>query len=98
MSYDGPRKRVGGRFAQAHKEALFSVALAGLYFLWWYVTAYGLGSGPVEEYGYYFGLPSWFFFSCVLGLALFTCLAWLMVAKLFREVPLDDGEDDGGDL
>ena len=32
------------RFLQANREALFALAAYALYFLWWYLTAYGLGS------------------------------------------------------
>ena len=77
------------RFKQAHREAVLSVILAGVYFLWWYVSAYGLGSGPVEEYSYIAGFPTWFFFSCVISVPVFALLAWAMVRFLFREMPLD---------
>ena len=77
------------RFRQAHREAVLSVILAGVYFLWWYVTAYGLGSGPVAEYSYFAGFPAWFFFSCVLSVPVFALLAWAMVRFLFREMVLD---------
>lgn len=87
------------RFAQANREAIYAVILALLYFLWWYVSAYGLGSGPVEEYRYILGLPEWFFFSCIAGFLVFSILARFMVTHLFKEISLETGKTDsrGGD-
>jgi uncharacterized membrane protein YhdT len=78
------------RYKQANKEALITIALFILNFIWWYGFAYGLGSRPVEEYSYVMGLPSWFFYSCVLGFIVFSFAAWFMVRFLFKEIPLDD--------
>ncbi|HKK32863.1 MAG TPA: YhdT family protein [Desulfomicrobiaceae bacterium] len=77
------------RFRQAHREALLSLVLAGVYFLWWYATAYGFGSGPVDQYTFIAGFPTWFFFSCVASVPLFVLLSWAMVRFLFKEIPLD---------
>ncbi|MFP4214250.1 MAG: YhdT family protein [Desulfohalobiaceae bacterium] len=77
------------RFLQASREAKLCLLLAALNFLWWYAFAYGLGSGPVEEYTWIWGLPAWFFFSCLLGLPLFLLLIHLLVRIFFREVPLE---------
>ncbi|QTX33030.1 YhdT family protein [Aminithiophilus ramosus] len=79
-----------GRFRQADREALYALALALLNFLWWYATAYGLGSGPVETYRYIAGFPAWFFLSAIVGFLLFSFLAAAMVKLLFRDMPLDD--------
>lgn len=49
------------RFPQADREAWITLALYGLYFVWWYVCAYGLGGGDPEGYSYVFGFPAWFF-------------------------------------
>lgn len=80
------------RFAVADREACYSLILAGLNFVWWYLMAYRLGDGPVEDYTYVLGLPSWFFYSCVVGFFLFAFLAVAMVHFLFREVSLDTEE------
>lgn len=77
------------RFIQANREAILSIALAVLNFIWWYAFAYGLGSKPVREYDYILGMPSWFFFSCVSGFAVFSFLAWVMVTLFFKEMPLN---------
>ena len=77
------------RYGQARKEALYTIALAAANFIWWYAFAYGLGSRPVEEYTYVWGLPSWFFWSCVVGFLVFSFAAWIMVATYFKDVPLD---------
>lgn len=81
------------RFAQANREALFSLAAYALYFVWWCVCAFGLGDGDPENYTYVFGLPAWFFYSCVAGFPLISVVVWIMVRCLFRDMPLDAAED-----
>jgi uncharacterized membrane protein YhdT len=89
-------KRVGKDISErssvlsvARREALFSISLAFLYFAWWYITAYGLGSRPVDEYTYIAGFPAWFFLSCIAGFLVFSVLAFLMVKLFFTEIDLD---------
>lgn len=87
------------RFRQANFEALCSVVLAVLFFVWWYAFAYGLGSGDPAQYRRVLGLPEWFFYSSVLGPVLFCLLAALMVKFLFKNVSLDQHEkEDGRDV
>lgn len=81
------------RFKIANREAMIGVALVVFNFLWWYGFAYGLGSGPVEEYSYILGPPAWFFYSCVLGLAVMIILVIIVVKGFLKEVSF---EDDGG--
>lgn len=78
------------RFVRADKEALFALGAYALYFLWWYVCAYGMGDGSPENYAYVWGLPEWFFYSCIVGYPLVTVLLWGMVRFLFKDMPLDD--------
>ena len=78
------------RFAQANKEALLSLGVYALYFVWWYVCAYGMGSGDPAQYSYVFGLPAWFFYSCLVGYPLITVLLWAVVRFGFKNMPLDD--------
>ena len=76
------------RFIQANKEALWATALALCYFAWWYLSAYIPGDVPVEAYTYIFGFPTWFFLSCIVGFVLFSILAALMVATVFKDISL----------
>lgn len=78
------------RFTQANKEALLTLGVYCLYFLWWYFFAYGMGDGDPEAYSYIFGLPEWFFYSCILGYLLLTLLLWIVVRCCFKSMPLDD--------
>lgn len=82
------------RFRLANFEALCSLALAGLYMVWWYGFAYHGTPADPDSYSYIMGMPSWFFFSVILGPFLFSCLAWIMVRCLFREVSLAPHEED----
>lgn len=81
------------RFKVAHREAWIGVGLALFNFIWWYGFAYGLGSKPVEEYTYVFGLPAWFFYSCVLGFVVITVLTIVIVKFWFVDVPFDEEGD-----
>lgn len=82
------------RFVQANREALAALGLGVGYFIWWYVAAYGFGSGPVAEYSYVFGFPAWFFYSCVAGFLIFSILAGLMVRLFFKDIPLLENEPE----
>ncbi|MGE5483990.1 MAG: YhdT family protein [Ignavibacteriales bacterium] len=82
------------RYRQAGREALMGLLLFAANFVWWFGFAYGLGNRPVSEYTYVFGFPAWFFYSAIMGYAVFSALAWLMVKYLFKDVPLD-GEGGG---
>ena len=88
-------------FKQADREAYITLGLYVFFFLWWALFAFGLGSGDPEEYSYVFGLPAWFFYSCVAGYPVVTLILWFVVRKFFADIPLDgsdaekrDEEDD----
>ena len=76
----------------ANREALIGVGLAIFNFIWWFGFAYGLGSKDPSEYTYVFGLPAWFFYSCVLGFVVMVALIIIVIKKFFVEVPLDEEE------
>ncbi|WP_077071559.1 YhdT family protein [Mailhella massiliensis] len=80
-------------FRQADREALITLGLYVFFFVWWTAFAFGLGSGDVEDYGYVFGLPEWFFYSCVLGYPVMTLILWGVVRRFFADIPLDEPED-----
>ncbi|WP_239430988.1 YhdT family protein [Sporosarcina sp. ACRSL] len=63
--------------------------LAIFNFIWWFGFAYGLGSRPPEQYTYIFGLPDWFFYSCVIGFILMSALIIVIAKFVLKEVPLD---------
>ncbi len=86
------------KFRQADREALITLGLYLFFFLWWALFAFGLGSGDPETYSFTLGMPSWFFFSCVLGYPLITLLLWIAVRRWFKDIPLDGGsKSSGGD-
>ncbi|MDV2884965.1 YhdT family protein [Alkalihalophilus pseudofirmus] len=82
------------RFKIANREALIGVGLVLFNFIWWFGFAYGLGSRPVEEYSYIFGLPSWFFYSCIVGFLIMVVLVIVAVKGFFVEVPFEDEEEE----
>lgn len=83
-------------FRQADREALITLGLYAFFFVWWTVFAFALGSGDVEEYSYVWGLPAWFFYSCVLGYPVMTLILWIVVRRFFADIPLDEPEDGKG--
>lgn len=86
-----------GAFRQADREALMTLGLYVFFFVWWTVFAFGLGSGDSEEYSYVFGLPAWFFYSCVLGYPVMSLILWIVVRRFFADIPLDEKEDRNDD-
>lgn len=82
------------RFAQANREALIALGAYGLYFLWWYAAAYGLGDGDPRSYSRIMGMPSWFFYSCIVGYPLITLFLWGLMRLFFQDMPLDDSGDE----
>lgn len=81
------------RFNIANREALIGVGLVIFNFIWWYAFAYGLGSKDPAAYTYVFGLPAWFFYSCVLGFVVMSVLVTVIVKKFFIDVPFDEEEE-----
>lgn len=43
----------------------------------------------LEDYEYILGLPSWFFYSCVLGLVLINTLVYFCVKMFFKDFDLN---------
>ncbi|SFE17158.1 Uncharacterized membrane protein YhdT [Lentibacillus persicus] len=82
------------RYKIANREALIGVGLVIFNFVWWFAFAYGLGGKDPSEYTYIFGLPAWFFYSCVLGFVVMAVLVIVAVKKWFVEVSFDEeGEE-----
>ncbi|WON76600.1 YhdT family protein [Serratia sp. UGAL515B_01] len=77
------------RFIQAHREARWALGLTLLYLLAWSLAAYL----PNNVSGIT-GLPHWFEMACMLIPLLFIGLCWLMVSVIFRDIPLEDGDED----
>jgi len=82
------------RFKIAHREALIGVILVIINFIWWYGFSYGLGSAKVEDYQYIWGLPAWFFYSCIVGTLLMIVLVSLTVKFFFKDVPFEIEEEE----
>jgi len=82
------------RFKIAHKEALIGVILVIINFIIWYGFAYGLGSVKVKDYTYVFGLPAWFFYSCILGSIIMIVLVILTVKYIFQDIPFETNEEE----
>ena len=92
MEVEELKLREDSRYRQANREALISLAMYGLFFAWWYVTAYGLGSGDPGEYSYVMGFPAWFFYSCVVGYVGISILVWAVVRIFFSDVSIEDDD------
>lgn len=77
---------------QLNKEALLTLGLYVIFFIWWYAFGYGLSGGDVTGFTYILGLPSWFFFSCVIGWLLISLAVYVMVKKFFVEIDFNEEE------
>lgn len=87
------KKQLEKSFKIAHKEAKIGVALVLINFIWWFGFAYGLGSKDPSQYTYVFGLPAWFFYSCVVGFIVMVILITLCVKYLFTDIPFELEEE-----
>ena len=77
------------------RETCAVLGLYLLFFVWWYVTAYGFGSDPTK-YKFSMGFPAWFFYSCIAGYIGISLLLWIVVRFFFKDIPFED-EDDKND-
>ncbi len=77
---------------QLNKEALLTLCLYAIFFIWWYAFGYGLSGGDPGNFTYIMGLPSWFFFSCILGWLVISTAVLVMVKKFFVEIDLNEEE------
>ncbi|MBR0596710.1 YhdT family protein [Sinanaerobacter chloroacetimidivorans] len=85
------------RNRQMNKEALWSIGLYVVFFLWWYFTGYGIGEATSPaDYTYVMGLPLWFFLSCVMGWVLTSVGVIILVKVIFKDFDLDS--DDKSDV
>lgn len=82
---------------QINKETIMTLGMYIFFFIWWYGFAYGLGSKSVEEYTYIFGLPTWFFYSCIVGYILICLMVLIVVKKFFKDVPFEEDEHKEGE-
>jgi len=85
---------VDKRFKIAHREALIGVILVIINFIMWYGFGYGLGSTDVKHYSYIFGLPAWFFYSCIVGSIIMIVLVILTVKFIFKDIPFEEEEGE----
>ena len=69
-------------------EAYLTIILYVFYFVWWYYFAYRDGL-DATKYNFIFGLPEWFFYSCILGLVVINILVFIVVKLFFKNVELD---------
>lgn len=72
---------------QINKEAIITCILYIFYFCWWYYFAYMYDTKNLK---YVFGLPAWFFYSCIMGLVVINILVFLSVKIFFKDIDLDE--------
>lgn len=77
------------KIKQINKEAIITCILYLIYFGWWYYFAYEYPKGKEII----FGLPAWFFYSCVMGLIVINFLVFLSVKLFFKDVKLEDEKE-----
>lgn len=83
---------IDSRFKQTNKEALVTIILFVVNFLWWAVLGYGLAGIR----GTVLGFPTWFFLSCVVGYVVFVVASVVIVRSVFKDMSIEAYEDEGG--
>jgi hypothetical protein len=59
-----------------------------LYAIFILSVSYGLGGKPLEEYPFYFGMPSWFFY-CAAGMVCFIIALGFICMRVFSEMSVE---------
>ena len=78
------------RNPQIKKEAIASVIMYVVFFLWWYFTGFGIAeASDPKDYTYVMGLPLWFFLSSIVGYVWFCIATVLLVKFYFKHFSLD---------
>ncbi len=83
------RKKI---FKQINKEAIITLILYFIFFAWWYYFAYIYTPSNVDDYKFIWGLPAWFFYSCIVGLLMINILVFVVVKFFFKEVDFEEFE------
>lgn len=74
---------------RSHREAAYTLAAALLLFLFFWCALFLTADSDV----FLFGLPLWFWLSCVGGYLLSVVVVWFLVKKAFRHFELISDED-----
>lgn len=82
------------RNRQINKEALITIILYVLYFIWWYVTGFVMGNKDPEQYKFILGLPVWFILNSFVGPIIFIVAVIFTVKCFFADMDLDSKEQN----
>ena len=74
---------------QSHREAIYTLVAAVFLFVFFWGSIYL--SADSDEF--FWGLPLWFWLSCVGGFLLSVVVVWFLVKKAFRLFELISDED-----
>lgn len=66
---------------KTNMELMITLLTYSLNFAWWFFFAFGVNWGEVETYSYIWGLPEWFFYSCIAGFGF--CIFTIGVSVVF---------------
>ena len=80
-------------YKQTNREAFITLGLYAFFFVWWTAFAFILGSGSPDGYAYVFGIPAWFFWSCIAGYPVITVLLWIVVRRYFKNIPISHNSE-----
>ena len=83
----------GNKQSQINKEAIITVILYIIYFIWWYITGFVMGDKDPSQYTYVLGLPLWFILNSFVGPILFIIAVIFTVKCFFVDFDLDSEEN-----
>ncbi|MBA1334573.1 MAG: hypothetical protein HPY66_2422 [Firmicutes bacterium] len=88
-NYSFDEIEIDPRFKRCEKEMKITFGVQILFTLISVFVAYTLGKGPVEEYKYIMGLPSWWFAVIVVTIV-FTFIVIGITKMVFKDMDLTD--------
>ena len=91
--YDFKEINIDSRFRIAFKEMLISMIIWILFGVCCLSTTYYFSRGPVEDYSYTLGIPTWMF-CCLLSMLVFYVIITIVVKKVFKNIDLTDVKTD----
>lgn len=73
---------------QAHKESLWAFIATLMYLIFWVICAY-LPPNLIPNTNGIIGFPLWFELSCIYMPIIFIFFAYLIIKKIYKDIPLD---------
>lgn len=81
------------RFTQCHREFWILSIIIGITLAAIMIVSYAIDWGPVSEYTYFLGIPTWAVISTVISIV-GTVACFVYISRFVKDVPLDDTQSE----